>query len=76
VALELSTAGLHKHVGELYPDLGFLTANPLPITLASDAHVPANVGRDYDQALALARAAGYETVTVFDGRVPRQEPLG
>ena len=40
-----------------------------PITLASDAHVPANVGRDFDQALELARAAGYETVTVFEGRV-------
>ena len=75
VALEISTAGLHKPVGELYPDPAMLADRP-PITLASDAHVPANVGRDYDQALALARAAGYETVTVFDGRVGRQEPLG
>jgi histidinol-phosphatase (PHP family) len=76
VALEISTAGLHKPVGELYPDLEFLTSARLPITLASDAHVPANVGRDFDRALELARAAGYETVTVFDGRRARQEPLG
>ena len=48
----------------------------LPITLASDAHVPQNVGRDFDQALELARAAGYETVTVFESRAARQEPLG
>ena len=75
VALEISTAGLHKPVGELYPDPAMLAGRP-PITLASDAHVPANVGRDYDQALALARAAGYETVTVFEDRVGRQEPLG
>jgi histidinol-phosphatase (PHP family) len=47
-----------------------------PITLASDAHVPEHVGRDFDQALALARAAGYETVTVFEARRSRQEPLG
>ena len=40
VALEISTAGLHKHVGELYPDPAMLAARP-PITLASDAHVPA-----------------------------------
>jgi histidinol-phosphatase (PHP family) len=75
VALEISTAGLHKPVGEVYPDAAMLAARP-PITLASDAHVPQNVGRDFDQALALARAAGYETVTVFEHRRGRQEPLG
>jgi histidinol-phosphatase (PHP family) len=74
VALEISTAGLHKHVGELYPDPALLRGNP--ITLASDAHMPENVGRDFDQALELARQAGYETVTVFEGRVARQEQLG
>jgi histidinol-phosphatase (PHP family) len=75
VALEISTAGLHKHVGEVYPDPAMLASHP-PITLASDAHAPQNVGRDFDRALALARAAGYETVTVFEGRRGRQEPLG
>lgn len=76
VALEISTNGLYKPVGELYPDIGFLEAVGLPITLASDAHVPQNVGRDLDRAVEHARAAGYDTVTVFDGRRPRQEPLG
>ena len=76
VALEISTAGLHKPVGELYPDAAFLAAARLPITLASDAHVPQNVGRDFDRAVELARAAGYETVTVFESRQARQEPLG
>ena len=76
VALEISTNGRYKPVGELYPDLALLHATGLPITLASDAHVPENVGRDFELALGLARAAGYETVTVFDGRTARQEPLG
>jgi len=76
VALEISTNGRYKPVGELYPDLELLQSAELPITLASDAHVPANVGRDFDLALELAREAGYETVTVFEGRQPRQEPLG
>jgi histidinol-phosphatase (PHP family) len=76
VALEISTNGLYKPVGELYPDAGFLEAARLPITLASDAHVPRNVGRDLDRAVEFARAAGYDTVTVFDGRRARQEPLG
>jgi histidinol-phosphatase (PHP family) len=79
VAVEVSTAGLRKPVGELYPDLAFLRAcvsRGIGITLASDAHVPALVGRDFDRALALAREAGCETVTVFEGRIGRQEPLG
>jgi histidinol-phosphatase (PHP family) len=75
VALEISTAGLRKPVGELYPAAAMLEAGP-PITLASDAHVPADVGRDFDRAVAHARAAGYETVSVFEGRKARQEPLG
>jgi histidinol-phosphatase (PHP family) len=48
----------------------------VPITLASDAHVPQNVGRDLDRAVELARSAGYQTLTVFEGRERRQEPLG
>ena len=75
IVLEISTAGLHKHVGELYPDPPMLAGHP-PITLASDAHTPQDVGRDFDQALALARAAGYETVTVFDRRTAYQTRLG
>jgi histidinol-phosphatase (PHP family) len=74
VALEISTAGLRKQVGELYPDPVLLDGRP--ITLASDAHEPHLVGEAFDEALALARAAGYETVTVFDERRSRQEPLG
>ena len=79
VALEISSAGLHKPHGKLYPNADLLAAGReqgLPITLASDAHVPQNVGRDLDRAIEHARAAGYETVTVFDRREARQEPLG
>ena len=76
VALEISTNGRYKPVDELYPDRAFLEAARLPITLASDAHVPENVGRDLDQAVDLARAAGYESVAVFEGCKARQEPLG
>ena len=76
IALEISTAGLRKPVGELYPDPRLLELSSAPITLASDAHEPALVGEDFDQALELARAAGRETVSVFEGRTRRQEPLG
>jgi histidinol-phosphatase (PHP family) len=79
VCLEVSSAGLHKRHGRLYPNPGLLAAareQEVSITLASDAHVPENVGRDLDRAIEHARAAGYETVTVFDQRESRQEPLG
>jgi histidinol-phosphatase (PHP family) len=77
--LEVSSAGLHKPHGKLYPNAELLSAareEAVPITTASDAHVPENVGRDLDRAIEHARAAGYETVTVFDQRHRRQEPLG
>lgn len=79
VRVEVSSAGLHKPHGKLYPNAALLSAakaRGVEITLASDAHVPQNVGRDLDSAIEHARAAGYETVTVFDGRVPRQVPIG
>jgi histidinol-phosphatase (PHP family) len=79
VCLEVSSAGLHKRHGKLYPNVELLAeanARGVPITLASDAHVPQNVGRDLDRAIEHARTAGYETVTVFEKRQARQEPLG
>jgi histidinol-phosphatase (PHP family) len=79
VAVEVSTAGLHKPVHELYPHPEFLAACralDVPVTLASDAHTPDVVGRDFDRALELLRSAGYDTVTLFEQRRARQEPLG
>jgi histidinol-phosphatase (PHP family) len=76
VALEISTAGLRKPVRELYPDRRLLELSSAPVTLASDAHEPPLVGEDFDAAIALARAAGREGVSVFDSRERRLEPLG
>jgi histidinol-phosphatase (PHP family) len=79
VAVEVSTAGLRKPVGELYPDADLLRAcvgTGTPITLASDAHEPELVGADFEQAIAYARAAGCNTVAVFDGGQMSLEPLG
>ena len=79
VAVEVSTAGLRKPVGELYPHPELLAAcreRDVPVTLASDAHSPELVGRDFDRAVQLLRSTGYETVTIFERRQARQEPLG
>jgi histidinol-phosphatase (PHP family) len=79
VCLEVSSAGLHKPHAKLYPNPELLVAaqrRGTTITLASDAHHPQDVGRDLDRAIEHARRAGYDTVTVFDRRTARQEPLG
>jgi histidinol-phosphatase (PHP family) len=79
LAVEVSTAGLRKPVGELYPDADLLRAcmrTGAPVTLASDAHEPALVGADFAQAIAHARAAGCETIAVFDGGQMSLESLG
>jgi histidinol-phosphatase (PHP family) len=79
VAIEISTAGLRKPVGELYPDESLLAAcrqRGVPITTASDAHTADLVGYELSQAVEVARRVGYETVSVFDNRIRRQEPLG
>ena len=78
VAAEVSTLGLQT-VGELYPARELLeafAARDVPTTVASDAHASQNVGRDFDAARTALRSAGYNTVTVFDARTSRQEPLG
>ena len=69
-AVEVSTAGLRKPVGELYPVPAFLRAcrrRGVPLSLASDAHQPEDVGLDFDQAVALARDCGYTEVLTFAG---------
>lgn len=79
IAVELSTAGLRKPVGELYPARAFLemvldAGNP--IALSSDAHTPDELGRDYEQALALLDDLGVRELAVFEGRERRLEPIG
>ena len=79
VAVEVSTAGLRKPVGELYParELGELCAEAeIPFTLSSDAHVPDDIGYGYEGAIEFMRSLGIEEVCVFEGRRRRMEPLG
>jgi len=70
-AIEVSTAGLRKEVGEIYPSKGFLEMafrKGIPVLINSDAHKPEEIGYAFDQALALVREVGYTEVTRFVGR--------
>ncbi|GAA0320133.1 histidinol-phosphatase [Bacillus carboniphilus] len=77
--IEISTAGLRKPVGEMYPDPLLLKKcydAGVGIVLCSDAHAPKHVGYAYDQSLELARSVGYEEIQVFSGRKRETHRLG
>ncbi|HEV2075893.1 MAG TPA: hypothetical protein VGR10_06610, partial [Thermoleophilaceae bacterium] len=79
VAIEVSTAGLRKPVGEIYPApelLRMCVEAGRPVTLSSDAHVPGDLGHRYDQAIDLLQSAGVREIAVFERRERRLEPLG
>ncbi len=71
--VEINTAGLHKPVGEAYPDpdiLRRLCEAGVPITFGSDAHAPEQVGRDFRHATDLARTAGYSVFAYLQEDAP------
>lgn len=79
VAIEVSTAGLRKPVGELYPSAAFLDLcleAGCPVALSSDAHVPEQLGHEYERAVDWLGERGVAEIAVLEGRERRLEPLG
>jgi len=79
VAVELSTAGWRKPVGEQYPAVPFLEMlvdAGCPLALSSDAHEPDQLGFEYERAVALLESLGVREIAVFEGRQRRMEPIG
>jgi histidinol-phosphatase (PHP family) len=79
VAIEVSTAGLRKPVGEIYPAPAFLEMAidaGKPIALSSDAHTPDLLGHEYERAVEMLDSMGVKEIAVFDRRQRRMEPLG
>ncbi len=79
VAIEVSTAGLRKPVGEIYPAPAFLEMcleAGRPVALSSDAHVPEQLGHRYDEAVELLQSMGVTEIADFDRRQRRMVPLG
>jgi histidinol-phosphatase (PHP family) len=79
VAIEVSTAGLRKPVGEIYPDPAFLEMcleAGRPLSLSSDAHVPDQLGFRYERALEMLERLGVSEIAVFERRKRSMVPLG
>lgn len=76
--VEISTAGWHVPVEEVYPApefLAVLAQAGVPVSLGSDAHQPEHVGRDLSRATALAKTYGYRQQAVFHRRRRSFRPL-
>ena len=70
LAMEASTAGWRKTVGEQYPHESILRAAfelHIPITTASDAHSHVQVAEDYDRLGQVLRSSGMTTAVTFHG---------
>ena len=79
IAVEISTAGLRKPIGELYPARGFAelcVEAGAPFALSSDAHLPEHVGFAYESAVGFLDDLGVGEICVFERRQRRLAPLG
>jgi histidinol-phosphatase (PHP family) len=79
VAVEVSTAGLRKATGEIYPASGFMemcVEAGAAFALSSDAHEPGQLGFEYPRALEFLETHGVGEIAVFEARERRLEPVG
>lgn len=79
IAVEVSTAGLRKPVGELYPSAAFAemcVEAGARFALSSDAHLPEHVGFEYERAVEFLAGLGVGEICIFERRERRLEPLG
>lgn len=79
VTVEMSTAGLRKPVGEIYPAPAFIEMcldAGLSFALSSDAHEPMYIGHGYETATELLAAHGITEIATFENRERKLVPIG
>jgi len=77
-ALEISSAGLRKPVGEIYPHPRMIARAAelgIPFAYGSDAHKPEDVGHAMDACLAMLESAGIHEICIFEGRHRSLRPI-
>ena len=71
MSLEINVAGYRKPIGEAYPSPALLKEAKklgIPITFASDAHKPQQVGLNSQKAIDMAKNAGYTECVFYRNR--------
>lgn len=72
-ALELNTDRVSDPAGVMYPSPAILRAahaRGIPLVIGSDAHRAEDVGRFWDEAIAVAREAGYRETLSLSHHTP------
>ncbi len=78
MAIEINISGLYHVAHEMYPSpniLRWAQERGISITFGSDAHTPEHVGSDFEDAVRLAREAGYSESAHFKHRQKTHHPL-
>jgi histidinol-phosphatase (PHP family) len=78
MAIEVSTAGLRRGAGSIYPSeelLRICIEAGVPVTLGSDAHSPEDVGKDYVRAFETLNRLGVREIATYEARAVRLRPL-
>ena len=71
MSIEVSTAGIRRGAGSIYPDsklLGACIEAGVMVTLGSDAHRPDEVGLDYEEAFKVLRRLGVTEIATYEHR--------
>ena len=72
IAMEVNTSGVSAGLKSFMPDEWiiekFKTMGGELVTLGSDAHIPQNVGIDFDKATAVLRKYGFEKYCIYRKR--------
>jgi histidinol-phosphatase (PHP family) len=78
LAIEISTAGWRKPVGEQYPHVDLIKAAQrlgIPFTLASDAHSYAQLAEYYDRLAPLLAELGIKEVASYEKHKRKMIPI-
>ena len=78
MAIEINTSGCDHGAAEAYPSvqiLAWMKERGIPLTFGSDSHDPAQIGRHFEQAIELARAAGHTHRAAFRRRKKKLVPF-
>ena len=78
MAIEINTSGFDHGAAEAYPApqiLAWMKDRGIPITFGSDSHDPSQIGRHFEKAIELAKAAGYDHRAAFRRRKQTSVPF-
>lgn len=73
--IEINVSGLRQKYGKPLPDLGYVKLYKALggeiLTIGSDAHCTADIGRDISAGVEMAQAAGFKYLTYFKKHEPK-----